>query len=736
MLGAQAALANAAHLAGGRAETSESTAKSARDLRIAQLMRSLDVQKNCGCGAESAPTSAAHAPPSAVNTTEPASARPPSARPPSAHDAAAAEGRAAAAAALRAAGADVAAAALENAAADYTDAADYTVKPPPWAAGWLTEPPPMLVAPPLKLPLAPYPEPAPATARSVASGSSPTGSILSQAPTVLSQASTAHGGAQQQRGPRSAGRPLSGGVSPGRRGLGRSMEIFMLAESMAQDPVASPSLLSEELSVAEAEANRRAERKRAAAPPKKKKAPPPVFMDAAAAASHNAVPPLAESKARKSRSAASRHPVRRAVEAARAGAAPTSAPPQQQRYQPPPPQRQPSPPPQHFQPPPPPQQQHVQAPPLVLSVDRLPPQPPPPPQQYYQPPPQQHYQPPPPPLPPPPPQQQHYDDFGAVCAPCDDLERQYTEALRKSERQHRGPATAPEQHGARDDETEEERRLRLSLNRLDVELQAKHAAATRRTAGPQSAPARPRPLPPLNSAGRLRLATAAAAGCAAVDAVPCKRHGLLPCTLCAAMPLVAPRRAKPPPPKQPPPQCKPLPPRLRAASAGSYRTRGRPTGYAAASAATRLQPPPRVGGAGRAPAPLVATTERATWGARGACVAPTPTSRPPTSRPPPPPLMAAEQHAAPFPFADVMGRWPAEFDACEVPSSAPPPPRATWGAPIPPPFPSLFVPPMGMAAPPPVEMAPAPAANPTVVESKNGTVAVHDPNKLRMLFAE
>ena len=510
----------------------------------------------------------------------------------------------------------------------------------------------------------------------------------------------------------------------------------MLAESMAQDPVASPSLLSEELSVAEAEANRRAASRRAAAPPKKKKAPPPVFMDAAAAASHNAVPPLAESKARKSRSAASRHPVRRAVEAARAGAAPTSAPPQQQRYQPPPPQRQPSPPPQHFQPPPPPPpQQHVQAPPLVLSVDRLPPQPPPPPQQYYQPPPQHHYQPPPPPLPPPPPQQQHYDDFGAVCAPCDDLERQYTEALRKSERQHRGPATAPEQHGAHDDETEEERRLRLSLNRLDVELQAKHAAATRRTAGPQSAPARPRPLPPLNSAGRLRLATAAAAGCAAVDAVPCKRHGLLPCTLCAAMPLVAPRRAKPPPPKQPPPQCKPLPPRLRAASAGSYRTRGRPTGYAAASAATRLQPPPRVGGAGRAPAPLVATTERATWGARGACVAPTPTSRPPTSRPPPPPLMAAEQHAAPFPFADVMGRWPAEFDACEVPSSAPPPPRATWGAPILPPFPSLFVPPMGMAAPPPVEMAPAPAANPTVVESKNGTVAVHDPNKLRMLFA-
>mmetsp|Transcript_19453 Transcript_19453/g.41117 ORF Transcript_19453/g.41117 Transcript_19453/m.41117 type:complete len:724 (-) Transcript_19453:417-2588(-) len=106
--------------------------------------------------------------------------------------------------------------------------------------------------------------------------------------------------------------------------------------------------------------------------------------------------------------------------------------------------------------------------------------------------------------------------------------------------------------------TEEERRLRESINRLDAKLQLRRGATAERRA--QSA----------SAVDRLRSATRLAAELEDKPQ-PCKRHGLTPCSLCIRAANEPPKpKPKPAPKKAPPlpPTIVPPPRRARSASSG------------------------------------------------------------------------------------------------------------------------------------------------------------------------
>jgi hypothetical protein len=129
---------------------------------------------------------------------------------------------------------------------------------------------------------------------------------------------------------------------------------------------------------------------------------------------------------------------------------------------------------------------------------------------------------------------------------------------------------------------EEESRLQASLHRLDLALEERRqgSAASGLSAAPYRRQVESAPAATSRVAARLR---SAAAACTALEMVPCKAHGLLPCKLCEAAAARPPRphssqpqrprgsaRSAAPPPLAPPAR----PPPRRARSAG-------PTSYAA-----------------------------------------------------------------------------------------------------------------------------------------------------------
>jgi len=142
----------------------------------------------------------------------------------------------------------------------------------------------------------------------------------------------------------------------------------------------------------------------------------------------------------------------------------------------------------------------------------------------------------------------------------------------------------------------EEERLEASLARLDSALEAKRL----NTAGSAVPACVGRPFPEADYgpraesapeggsrlASRLRLATAA---CTATESVPCKLHGLLPCSLCAAAAARPPRHpadtkraARRPHAPAPLPAARPPAQRARSAGPPAHRVRsGGPTSYAA-----------------------------------------------------------------------------------------------------------------------------------------------------------
>ena len=142
----------------------------------------------------------------------------------------------------------------------------------------------------------------------------------------------------------------------------------------------------------------------------------------------------------------------------------------------------------------------------------------------------------------------------------------------------------------------EEERLEASLARLDSALEAKRL----NTAGSAVPACVGRPFPEADYgpraesapeggsrlASRLRLATAA---CTTIESVPCKAHGLLPCSLCAAAAARPPRHpadtkraARRPHAPAPLPVARPPAQRARSAGPPAHRVRsGGPTSYAA-----------------------------------------------------------------------------------------------------------------------------------------------------------
>lgn len=113
----------------------------------------------------------------------------------------------------------------------------------------------------------------------------------------------------------------------------------------------------------------------------------------------------------------------------------------------------------------------------------------------------------------------------------------------------------------------EERRLRDSIDLLDADLEELRltSAATRQAQGVCSAPA-------CGSRVASRLRLAAVTTCDGFDTLPCKKHGLVPCKLCAAAASRPRQQPKKVPLKQPCAQLQPQlqnVPQRRARSAGA-----------------------------------------------------------------------------------------------------------------------------------------------------------------------
>ncbi len=243
--------------------------------------------------------------------------------------------------------------------------------------------------------------------------------------------------------------------------------------------------------------------------------------------------------------------------------------------------------------------------------------------------------------------------------------------------------------------TEAERKLQMSIDRLDAALLSR--MASRHDDGTQSAPVGNAP-PASRCVSRLRAATASASGRpvdtgGAALAVPCKRHGLLPCALCAAAARLPPRpKPKPPPARRAPGLAPPAPRRARSAGPGYATLNTARQRHAESRPAPHMQRRPSLPAVHAAAPPMprplpsiqVPPSQLASIGALAELQSPTfepapfqppaslpppQPSQPPPSQPPPPPPQEPSPPSQPMPQCAAPA-----FASHPPPIPLPPPP--------------------------------------------------------------